>query len=108
MGLGWTLEVVQHFKSTPQRYSITKFYDVKHTDKAVEAYTKACLQVEPVGAKAAFSAQSATGQASQIAVFPDFDGDGIPDRARIASSNSVVVELLAADGSIRPGKTLTI
>ena len=58
--------------------------------------------------KETVSATIAAGQASRYATYADFDGDGIADQARIASSNSIVVDLLAADGSIRPGKTLTI
>jgi hypothetical protein len=108
---GWTLHLYDVSKSGERCEVNTTFIPGTESNLAAKMYKEACLiakRVELSGAQAVQSEQKPTGQASQEVVFSDFDGDGIVDRANIASSNTVVVNLLAADGSIRSGKTFTI
>jgi len=109
----WQLHVSRVSKSGGLTETITKNFPASQITFAARVFKLSC-----VGSAYAFwlegqerdalSATIAAGQASRLTAYADFDGDGIPDRARIASSNSVVVDLLAADDTIRPGKTSTI
>jgi hypothetical protein len=110
MGLVLRIDKISKFGFVSQ--PTYKYYPPSQFPEALDFLKELCLGKRnilyvPAKAKADQSALNTTGQASQMAVCPDFDGDGIPDRARISSSNSIVVELLAADGSVCTGNSFT-